>query len=72
MIDDAAIANPDDNQSDWVTDGGNYQEGCYVQLDQIHESNINELGLAWTNNLVGSKRGLQSTPLALDGIIFFT
>lgn len=71
MIDDDAIVNADDNQADWITYGGNYKEDRYVQLDHINKDNINQLSLAWTANL-GTKRGIQATPLVVDGILYFT
>lgn len=71
MIDDAAIANSDNNQADWVTYGGNYKEDRYAQLEQITKENVKDLGIAWTANL-GTKRGIQSTPLVVDGVMFFT
>ncbi len=70
-IDDAALINADQNQNDWITHGGNYQEDRFSQLDQINKNNLNDLGLAWTLNL-GTKRGIQATPLVVDGIMFLT
>lgn len=70
-IDDAALVNADQNQNDWITHGGNYQEDRFSQLDQINKNNLSELGLAWTLNL-GTKRGIQATPLVVDGIMFLT
>jgi len=70
-IDDAALANADSNHNDWITHGRNYQEDRFSRLDQINKTNLGELGLAWTLNL-GTKRGIQATPLVVDGIMFLT
>ncbi len=70
-VDDAAIANGDKNQGDWLTYGRNYQEDRYSELDQITKENVKELGLAWAMEL-GTKRGIQSTPIVVDGILFAT
>ncbi len=70
-VDDEALRNADANQGDWLTYGRNYKEDRYSELDQIGKHNLNQLGLAWTIEL-GSRRGLQATPLVVDGIMFFS
>ena len=70
-IDDDAIKNADKNQGDWLSYGRNYQEDRYSDLDQITKDNVADLGLAWAVEL-GTKRGLQATPLVVDGIIYFS
>lgn len=70
-IDDEALANADANHKDWITHGRNFQEDRFSQLDQINKENLSGLGLAWTLDL-GTKRGIQATPLVVDGIMFLT
>jgi quinohemoprotein ethanol dehydrogenase len=70
-IDDDRLIHSDDFQGDWVTHGRNYAEDRYSALDQINRSNVNSLGLAWSLNL-GSTRGVEATPLVVDGIMFLT
>lgn len=70
-VDDKALQNIDAGDGDWLTHGGNYAEDRYSELELIHRDNLSELSLAWTID-VGTKRGLQSTPLVVDGIMFFT
>ena len=69
-IDDAALvaARAD---ADWITHGQTYAEERHSALAQIHRNNVEQLGLAWTLEL-GSRRGIQATPLVVDGIMFFT
>lgn len=70
-VDDEAIKNADQNQGDWLSYGRNYQEDRYSELAQINKENLNELGLAWTLDLA-TKRGLQASPLVVDGIMYFS
>ncbi len=70
-VDDDALVNAERRPGDWLTHGRSYREERYSALDQINRENLDQLGLAWTIEL-GTKRGLQSTPLVVDGIMFFT
>ncbi len=71
IIDDDYLANADDVPENWITYGGNYSEDRYSSLRQINKENVDQLGLAWTLNL-GTKRGIEATPLVVDGIMFLT
>lgn len=57
--------------SDWPNTGGGYDESGYSRLDQINSSNVGELGLAWSLDLPGEQT-LEATPLAVDGVLYFT
>ncbi|MHA7900472.1 MAG: PQQ-dependent dehydrogenase, methanol/ethanol family [Henriciella sp.] len=70
-VDDEALRAADANQGNWLTYGRNYSEDRYSELDQITPENLNELGIAWTLGL-NSTRGIQSTPIVVDGIMYFT
>ena len=70
-IDDNALKAADSNQGDWLSYGRNYSEDRYSKLDQITKDNLGELGLAWSVELP-STRGVQATPLVVDGIMYFT
>ena len=69
-IDDAALVNATIG-GDWLTHGGNYQEDRYSTLDQINKENVKDLGLAWSLDL-GVMRGIEATPLVVDGIMYLT
>jgi quinohemoprotein ethanol dehydrogenase len=58
-------------KGDWLTHGLNYAEDRYSPLDQINKDNIKSVGLAWAIDL-DTKRGLEATPLVVDGIMFLT
>ena len=70
-VDDYALKNADANQGDWLSYGRNYSEDRYSKLDQISKDNLAELGLAWSIELP-STRGVQATPVVVDGIMYFT
>ena len=70
-VQDQQIANIDDNSGDWLTYGRNYGEERYSPLSQITKENVNQLGLAWSINL-GTSRGIEATPLVVDGIMFIS
>ena len=70
-INDNSLLNADANQGDWLSYGRNYQEDRYSALDQIDKSNVAQLDLAWAKEL-GVTKGLQATPIIVDGIMFFS
>ena len=55
--------------SQWMTNGGDYQERRYSGLSRIDRSNVGQLGLAW---FAGFDTNVQqnSTPLDIDGVIY--
>jgi len=57
--------------NDWPTHGLDYAETRHSRLDQINAGNVKDLGLVWSYNLE-SKRGVESTPLVVDGIMYVT
>ena len=69
-IDDAALK--DEQQAEnWLAYGRNYSEQRYSPLEQIHAGNVASLGLAWSMPLP-EDRSLLSTPLVVDGVMYFT
>ncbi len=56
---------------DWPNYGLDYGESRFSQLDQINADNVKQLGLAWSYNLE-STRGVEATPLVIDGIMYVT
>jgi quinohemoprotein ethanol dehydrogenase len=69
VIDDAALANESEDQ-DWLAYGRTYSEQRFSPLDQINASNVAGLGVDWYLDLPDD-RGLVSTPLVADGIVYF-
>ena len=56
---------------DWPSYGLDYAETRHSKLNQITTANVKELGLVWSYNLESS-RGVESTPLVVDGIMYVT
>lgn len=69
-IDDTALvaARAD---TDWITHGQTYAEGSVSRCRPDQSRQRPEVRLAWTLEL-GGRRGMQATPLVVDGIMFFT
>tara|TARA_A100001015_G_scaffold5313_1_gene6720 strand:- start:456 stop:2660 length:2205 start_codon:yes stop_codon:yes gene_type:complete len=70
-VDENKIINADLDDKDWLTYGKNFSETRFSKLDQISRENVNDLGIAWSLNL-GTKRGIEATPLVVDGIMFLS
>ncbi len=71
LVDDERLLNASKNPGDWITYGRNYAEDRFSPLDQIDRQTVAGLGLGWALEL-GTKRGIQATPLVVDGIMFIT
>ena len=57
--------------SDWLSYGNEYNEQHFSHLNQINIKNVNSLKLDWELPLPDAIQ-LGSTPLAIDGKIYFT
>jgi len=56
---------------EWPTIGLDYAETRFSKLKQIDDSNVKDLGLAWSYDLE-STRGVEATPVIVDGIMYVT
>ena len=70
-VDDARLRGAAKEPASWLTYGGTYAEQRFSPLHQIDESNVSKLGLAWALEM-GTKRGLEATPLVVGGVIYTT
>lgn len=70
-VDDAALAGAAASGEEWLTYGRDYAETRFSPLDEIHDENVERLGLAWHYD-TGSVRGLEATPLVADGVLYAT
>src|SRR5246127_4760958 len=59
-------------QNDRLTYHGSYKSYNYSPLSQINASNVGNLAVAWIHIPGKSTRGLQSTPLVADGVLYYT
>ena len=67
---DRAIAD-ENNTSEWLAYGRTHNERRFSPLDDIKTSNVADLGVEWFLDLPNDV-GLVSTPLVVDGILYFT
>jgi quinohemoprotein ethanol dehydrogenase len=68
---DSRIVTADTEPQNWLTTGRNYGETRFSPLHEINDSNAGSLGLVWSYDF-DTKRGQESTPLAVDGVLYTT
>ena len=68
-VDGNWIKNNAATSKDWPAVGLDYAETRFSKLDQINAGNVKDLGLAWSYDLE-SARGVEATPLVVDGIMY--
>ncbi len=56
---------------EWPLHGLTPSEARFSPLDQIDEASVGRLGLAWSLEL-GTKRGLEATPILVEGVLYVT
>ncbi len=57
--------------SNWASHGYDAAETRFSPLKQIHSGNVDQLKLAWSHEL-GTRRGLEATPIVIDGTMYLT
>ena len=65
------VVHADLEPQNWLTTGRTYDERRDSPLSQINAGNARQLGLAWFYDL-DTDRGQESTPLAVDGVLYTT
>ncbi len=70
-VDGARIMDADKDPGNWMTHGRTYSEQRFSPLKQINDGNVQQLSLAWYYDLE-TRRGQESTPLVVDGAMYFT
>ena len=71
-VDEArVIAAGEAEPGSWLAHGQNYDELRFSTLSDINRDTVGTLGLAWVKNLDNPFRQ-QSTPLVIDGVMYFT
>jgi quinohemoprotein ethanol dehydrogenase len=58
-------------QESWRLHGGSQTNQRFSPLNQINEQTVSRLGLVWSQEL-GTSRGLEATPIVVDGVIYTT
>lgn len=56
---------------DWPLHALDGQESRCSPLTQIHQGNLDSLGLLWSYDL-GMKRGVEASPIVSEGVMYFT
>ena len=71
----AALAAPPSNTAgtaeNWSNHGGGFDESGFSRLTQITSKNVGKLGLA-SSLVLENEVSLEATPLAVDGVLYFT
>src|SRR6267154_1051581 len=71
-VDPSRLLSADQNANDWLTNHGSYKSYHYSPADQINAGNVKNLEVAWTHFPERATRGIQSTPLAADGVLYYS
>ena len=66
------LANADKDPNNWLMYHGSFKGWHYSGLDQINKNSVKNLGIAWIHTPAASKRGVQSFPIAADGVLYYT
>jgi quinohemoprotein ethanol dehydrogenase len=69
VVDDAAMADESNNQ-DWLAFGRTYSEQRFSPLELVNTETVSDLKVDWYLDLPND-RGLVSTPLVVDGTLYF-
>jgi quinohemoprotein ethanol dehydrogenase len=70
-IDDKALQNVESRPGQWLSHGRDAGETRFSPLVEIDADNVGNLGLAWSYE-TGTSRGLEATPLIVDGVMYTT
>ena len=65
------LVNADDSPDNWLSHGRTYSEQRFSPLKQVNAKNVDKLGLAWSFDLM-TERGVEATPIVVDGIMYTT
>ena len=70
-VSDARLVAADSEPAAWMSTGRTPDEQRHSPLRQITDTNVDRLGLAWFFD-VPTQRGMEATPLVIDGILYVT
>jgi alcohol dehydrogenase (cytochrome c) len=66
------LMNADKDSDNWLMYHQSFKGWHHSGLDQINANNVKNLKVAFMHTPSASKRGIQSFPLAVDGILYYT
>ncbi len=70
-IDEDRLLAAESDPDNWLSYGRTYAEQRYSPLEDINESNIGELSLAYAVEL-DTNRGQEATPIVVDGVMYIS
>ena len=70
-VSDQRLVSADKDANNWLSHGRTYNEQRFSLLKQINLNNIEQMGLSWAFDLDGT-RGLEATPIIVDGVMYVT
>src|SRR5690348_8395768 len=71
-VDFNRLLNAPKEPENWMTYHGSYDSWHYSALKDINSGNVASLREAWSHVASRSVRGLQSYPLAVDGVLYYS
>ena len=71
LIDTQRILAADEAPGDWLAYGRDYGEQRFSPLTQVNKKTIKDLELAWSFDMY-TNRGLEASPIIVDGIMYMT
>jgi PQQ-dependent dehydrogenase (methanol/ethanol family) len=70
-VDKARLVSADSEARNWLSHGRTYDEQRFSPLADINRNNVGKLGLAWYFD-VPTRRGMEATPIVVDGRMYVT
>jgi len=70
-VDAARVIGSQGDGDNWLVHGRTYAEDRHSPLSDINTDNVSQLGLAWSY-ATGTRRGLEATPIVVDGVLYAT
>src|SRR5689334_13345096 len=66
------LLNAEGEPGNWMMYHGTFKSWHYSALEQINTANVHRLQEAWSHVASRANRGLQSFPLAIDGVLYYS
>src|SRR5258706_14016629 len=70
-VDDTRLLKAASEPQNWLSYNGTQNEQRFSGLDKVNDKNVSKLKLAWSFDTL-SNRGLEATPLVVDGVMYTT
>ncbi len=69
LVNGARIGAANSEPGNWLSHGRTYDEQRFSPLTEINAGNVDRLGLTWFYDFP-TNRGMEATPLAIDGVLY--